>query len=947
MNVQSIPAWYSFTDALAQSLLHGPSEDLSQTLILLPNRRACRALKEALTKYNPNHAMILPRMMPFADLDPEDAVLSPQWVSGDVLPPISVSSRQGILMQLIIKYGQAIGESGYGQASHAVQLASELARLIDQIHWEGLPFTDLANIVPEDYAQHWQITIDFLKIITDYWPAIMQAREVSDPAAWRRDLILGYADKWRMEPPAYPVIAAGSTGSIPCTAELMKVVASLPQGRVILPGLDHIMPDDEWQQLEITHPQYGMGNLLKIIGMARGQVAVLETDSTKGSKARFEVLSRAMQPSVGGSWLTSHETASAAGKDFRLLECTTSSQEAGIIGLIMRQALEQPEQTVALVTPDRQLAARVHRELERWDLKADDTAGCGLRDAPEANFMLLLAESLLEPDNILSLLNVLHHPLVACGERADQILEFDRTDCRQYRTVGDMCTHSDDFNSFYQPLAHAMAAFKTLTQQPLSSLKDLIAAHFEAAQYLAGDRLWACENSKALADFWSNINQAAEDFPDISAKDYPSLLQQMMSSVTVREPYGYHPRLFILGPLEARTIKTDVMILGGLNEGTWPSLTEADPWLNRPMRADYGLPLPERRIGLSAHDFAQAFCAKTVICTRSLRVNGAPTVASRWLLRLETVLRASGIQLNKSPEPWASWYMQLDQPNQIKPHRRPAPRPPLAARPRQLSVTQIETWMRDPYALYARQILKLRELDPLEKPITVAEKGTLIHNILDTFVTSKAQDLPSLLALGQEIFASYGEQPEVINFWWPRFERIAAWFIDNEEARKADLHASHTEISGKLTIATTAGPFSITAKADRLDVRHDGSVDVIDYKTGGVPSWQNVEQGLAPQLTLEAAILNAGGFKDIGARPVNSVQYWRLQGSNPAGEIRAMDLRDNKLQTEAIAGLKQLVESYGHEHVPYLAQPRPKHALRYNPYAHLTRTQEWIREDEL
>jgi ATP-dependent helicase/nuclease subunit B len=608
MNVQTIPAWYSFSDELAKSLLAG-DEDLGDTLILLPNRRACRVLRESLVRFNTCEAMILPRMMPFADLDPEDAVISPEWINGDVLPPISTSSRLGILMQLIIKYGQAIGESGYGQASHAVQLAGELARLIDQIHWEGLSFDSLAQLVPEDYARHWQITLDFLKIITDHWPAIMAARGVSDPAAWRRDLILGYAHKWQLNPPAHPVIAAGSTGSIPCTAELMKVVAGLPKGRVILPGLDQMMPEDEWDQLEITHPQYGMAKLLKFFEVAREAVSVIGADTVTPpcAPARFEILSRAMQPSIGGCWTVDAAMAQTACEDFRMMECSGSTQEAGVIALMMREALEQPEQTVALVTPDRGLAARVHRELERWDLKADDTAGSCLGEIPAATFMLLLAESLLDPESIVSLLKVLHHPLV---DQKDFVQSLDKNECRQHRKVSDISQQSETFRDFYEPYAEAALAFMDLADQPLVTLKDLIAAHFEAAEFLVGEALWSGEFGQAFADFWSNLNQAAEDFPEISASDYPALIGLMMSSVTVREPYGYHQRLFVLGPLEARTLKTDFMILGGLNEGAWPSLTESDPWLNRPMRSEYGLPLPERRIGLSAHDFAQAFCAK-------------------------------------------------------------------------------------------------------------------------------------------------------------------------------------------------------------------------------------------------------------------------------------------------------------------------------------------------
>ncbi|MBP6985956.1 MAG: PD-(D/E)XK nuclease family protein [Alphaproteobacteria bacterium] len=940
MHVKTIPAWASFSDVLAQWLLEAPG-DLSSSLILLPNRRACRVLREALIFHAEGRPMLLPRMMPFADLDPEDAILSPQWIGGDVMPPISSTSRQGILMQMIIKYGQAIGESGYGQAGHAYQLAGELSRLLDQIHWEGLHFDDLQGLVPEDYAKHWQITLDFLKIITEHWPQILLEKGLSDPAAWRRDLILGYAEKWRHSPPVYPVIAAGSTGSIPCTATLMKVVADLPQGLVVLPGLDCQMPDEEWDQLEITHPQYGMAQLLSSFGLDRKNVDRLGSHKNDPGEARFKVLSRAMQPSVGGKWQIDPDVAHQACRDFHVIECANSHQEAGIIALMMRQVLEESHQTVALVTPDRGLVARVHRELERWNLKADDTAGSSLSEIPIATFMLLLAESLLDRESILSFLKVMHHPLL-CDK--DFVRELDREECRLYRTISSMVKGSERFSAFYQQVAQASDDFIQLTRLSTVALQDLMAAHIKvAAFFLSEEGLVSGSYAQAFVDFWQNLMESASSYPYICARDYPALLRQMMSSVTVREPYGYHPRLFILGPLEARTVKTDVMILSGLNEGAWPALMESDPWLNRPMRSSYGLPLPERRIGLSAHDFAQAFCAKKVMCTRALRVNGVPTVASRWLMRLETVLRASGVPLIKTAEPWLTWYQGLDKPERMQRTGRPAPCPPLSARPTQLSVTQVETWMRDPYVLYARQILKLRELGELEYPMRVADKGTLIHGILENYIQGEARDVKVLLAIGRQAFDAYGDQPEIVNFWWPRFERIAEWFVTHETTRSSEILKSYTEISGRYVFPTSIGSFTLTAKADRIDVRRDGSVDVIDYKTGGVPTKQEIEQGLSPQLTLEASILSAGGFKEVGERAVHSAQYWQLRGSHPAGETRVMDLLENSLQKEAMAGLKSLVEVYANPDVPYLAQPRPKHALKYNPYAHLTRSQEWSR----
>lgn len=953
MRITTIPPWYSFTDALAQSLLRNNNpQELADTIILLPNRRACRALREALSRHNQAEAMILPRMMPFADLDEEDIYLSPRWQGISLLPPISTPERHGILMQLILKYGQVTGEKGYGQAFHATQLANELAKLIDQVHWEGLPFEDLHYLVPEDYAQHWQITLDFLKIITDHWPTILKDRGVSDPAAWRRDLILGYAEKWENDSPSHPVIAAGSTGSIPCTARLIQVVHQLPQGKVILPGLDRYISEDAWQQLEITHPQYGLAKLLETLGVQRDEVTVeLDEEAIdSASQARAQILSCAMQPAINNNWSMSSSLAEEALVDLSVVDCRNLTEEAGIIALMLREAIEQVGQTAALVTPDRSLVQRVRAELQRWELNPDDSAGDRLIETPEGSFLLLLAAALVESNSIISLLNLLHHPCTNIGypkQELQILIELlDKTHCRSHRTVSEVIKHAKDeklLKDLLEIYLQAIQPFQELCQKNVVPIADLMTAHMQAALALGGSLLWQSETGCQVLEFWKRLQGAQRDYPEIAIRDYPAFLQQLMQPESIRQPFGYHPRLFILGPLEARSFKADVMILGGLNEGSWPPLTEADPWLNRPMRADYGLPLPERRIGLSAHDFAQAFCAKRVICTRSLRVNGSPTIPSRWLLRLETVLQASGQVLNKSPQPWLSWYQHLDKPEKIQAFPRPAPCPPVYARPKKLSVTQIETWMRDPYALYARQVLKLLPLSELEMPLTVAEKGTIIHQILEAFVISGEKDLSYLLEQAHQIFKAYEEQPEVMNFWSPRFERIAAWFIETEAIRSQDIVQSFAEKTGSLTIETDAGPFILTAKADRLDLFQDGHVEIIDYKTGVLPTRQEVEQGFSPQLTLESAMVRAGAFVELGSRSVRAAHYWRLRGGEPAGEIYTYPMVAD-LGERALAGLKTLVETYADASVSYLAQPRAKFALRYNAYAHLTRPQEWMKE---
>src|SRR6185437_9596132 len=460
------------------------------------------------------------------------------------------------------------------------------------------------------------------------------------------------------------------------------------------------------------------------------------------------------------------------------------------------------------------------------------------------------------------------------------------------RALGDLISRLE---AALGPLIASLGARET-------SLADVVAAHIAAAEQLAGsdaesvaDRLLAEIAGETASQFVAELNAAASDYPAIPGGDYAALFESLIAGTVVRPRFGRHPRLAIWGLLEARLQRADVMILGGLNEGVWPPQTESDAFLSRPMRQAFGLPSPEERIGIAAHDFAQALGAPVVWLTRAARVEGTPTVPSRWLLRLDTVLRASTLEreLNAAHEP-LSWQRLLDTPaaSEWKRAAPPKPRPPVGDRPRKLPVTQIERLIRDPYSVYARQILDLRPLKPIEEPPDAAARGSFIHEALDRFLREHRGALPAnaerrLIAIGEELFAAWSDRPELRAFWWPRFLRIARWFVAHDGARRFGLASIASEISGEYSFAAPGGAFTLTAKADRIDRRHDGALAIVDYKTGGVPRAAEWDLGYAPQLPLEAAMAEAGAFRDI-AGTVAELEFWRLTGGDPPGEVKPL-----------------------------------------------------------
>lgn len=1015
-NVFTIPSGIPFVDALAGGLLAQAGGDplaLSRMTVLLPNRRACRALQEAFLRLGVTNggAILLPRLQPIGEVDEEDlAVLGASADALDIPPAISALRRQMLLARLVQKASLAlpqqaanlstIGEMRFDQA---LRLAAELARLIDQVETERLDFARIADLVPADFAAHWQITVRFLDILREAWPEILKGEGCIDPATRRNLLIERQCALWRDRPPQDPVIAAGSTGSIPASADLIALVARLPQGAVVLPGLDRHADAAAWTAIaeDPAHPQFGLAQLLRRLEVAPDDVRDWPIEIGPGKipeaspETRRRIVAHALLPADETKrWPQlakgiDRETAELAWRGVRRIDCHTEQEEAGIIALLLRHAAERvPGFRAALVTTDRGLARRVAAEMGRWQIAIDDSAGQPLNLTAPGAFLVLIAEAAAADWAPGPLLALLKHPMAAGGRLPAQfraaVRSLERLALRGLRpapgiagiakAVAEAARHRKDDPEFRKEVDATLTFVAHLQflvtdcehwRRP-KSLSDRLNIHLHLAEKLAAtdaqkgaEVLWRNEAGEALAEFANGLLQAGIDMPATDAAGYAALIAELMATTAVRPRYGLHPRLFVWGPLEARLQQADFVVLGGLNEGTWPAETAIDPWLNRPMRRDFGLPAPERKIGLSAHDFQQAMGSAEVVMTRAFRVGGAPTVPSRWLLRLDAFLQCLGFTYEiENAGVLRGWQRRLDRRDPVLAVTRPSPKPGAQYRPRSLSVTQIETWMRDPYAIYARAILKLNALDPLDQDPGAADLGSYIHAALDKFMRAYPKALPPdaldrLLQIGQGIFSTELDRPAVWAFWWPRFERIAAWFVDQERERRALLDASYTECKGELPIDGFTPPFKLTGKADRIDRMAGGGLTIIDYKTGGVPASADIALGFAPQLPLEAAMARHGGFGDALKDRIAGLEYWQLTGKDPAGEMKPIKEAGSKaiadptqLAEDAYRGLRRLLQVYSRDDATYPAEPQPVFAPGYSDYRHLARIGEWSsRED--
>lgn len=976
----TIPPGAAFADSLARGILDRAGDDplaLARFQILLPTRRACRSLRDAFLKISGGKPLLLPRLHPIGDVDEEELSLLLSGMEDELsLPPALPALRRQFLLTRMI----AAKEQYSRGLEQDMMLASALGRLMDQVYTEDLDFADLPNIVGDDFADHWQISLRFLSILSETWPAILAEQGMMDEADRRNKLIKRLAQHWEDHPPAHPVIAAGSTGSIPSTLALLRAVSHMEQGCVVLPGLDQTMDDDSWRTLDDTHPQATLRNLLQEIGVDRKEVVLWPAIHENPQHKIAMLASEIMRPAeTAAAWQNLRQNPVVTADDLKIerYDCATPQEEALIIALALRQALEAPDNkasTAAVVTPDRKLARRVAMACRRWGIEIDDTAGTPLSQTPIGIYLRMGINTAIDGLRPVSLLSFAKHSFCQpdlCDDWRSKIRDLDRTLLRGLYTGKGLAayrgkakiraekgrpvpSHTDETLNF---IAQGFKPFTDLGPGP-HPIAQWCEAHLLCAEYFSRvNLLWAGPAGEKAALLLSDLQDqaAASGFPMVTMSQYAAIVEQLMDGVAVRPAYGLHPRLMILGQLEARLVQADLMILAGLNENTWPPDPGNDPWMSRPMRKRFGLPPLERGIGLAAHDFAQAFCAPRLILTRSVRVDGTPTVPARWLQRLDTVLKASQIdpallQMGKL----MSYARALNHTVEQRAFKRPEPRPPVSVRPRKLPVTQIERWMQDPYSIYARYILNLRKLDPLEQKLDAAARGTLLHAILDRFVTDHPDDIPKhasarFLAITQDELAKIEPDPAMLSLWNPRFVKIGDWLISHETMWRTIYKPAAREVEGQYCLNVGGQEFVMTARADRIDLSRDGTAAaIIDYKSGGQYSGTRMQNGLLPQLPLEALILEAGGFASIKSVAVANLSYWILRGSKEGGEVKSLE-DPHKLSIaidNARAGLEALIEKFDDETTPYYSLPRPQNAPLYNDYEHLARVKEWTALDE-
>ncbi|MEO5578513.1 MAG: double-strand break repair protein AddB [Sphingomicrobium sp.] len=955
--VFTIPAHRSFADSLAAGLIKQHGRDpmaLAGGRILLPNNRAVRSLTEAFVRAS-GSGLVLPRLIAIGDPELDDRIggaLDPAGADNIVPRAIDPLARQLALAGIVRRGGEG--------AAEAMRLAADLARTLDALTIEGVSASKLAEAAAEapELAGHWQVSLDRLQAIIHAWPLELERRGVIDLTDRRSHLLHAAAERWSATPPPGFTIAAGITTAAPAVAALLRSIARMADGAVVLPALAmaEVINDEEWDALgpdddgrgEESHPQYHLRLLLDRIGVARGEVAVWRGGGRAASPAvRGRAVANAMTAADFSDKWSRLPPRERRLSGIRAAELADSASEAMAIAIALRQSVETEGQTAALVTPDRMLAARVSALLGRWGIEADVCAGRPLSQTPAGTLLLAIATAAAEGMAPVAMLALVKHPLVGGdgGERQDwlaaaRLLDRGLRGPRPPAELAGLDAHFEgkDADTAWATVRPRLEAVDAMTA-PLS-LSAFAVALRHAAFALAGDRAWSGADGRIAAQLVTEL-EAAPDAATfmLDEAEWVPLLRDLLDARPVRPPYGGHPRLFIWGLLEARLQHADLMILGGLNEGVWPSLPAPDPWLAPKIRAVLGLPGLDFRVGLSAHDFASALGAPRVLITRARRDSKSPTVASRLWLRLMAM--TGGLARDLTLERFVA---AIDDPGKTQPVGRPAPSPPAAERPRKISVTQVDRMKADPFAFYASAMLGLNRLDPVDADHSAAWKGSAVHEVLEHWLRDSDCDPDELVERARALVAGDAIHPMLRALWQPRLIEAINWIADQERANRAEGRAPiAAEAKGEMML----GGVTLHGRADRIDRLADGRLAIIDYKTGQPPQAKAVEAGFALQLGLLGLIARSGGFGDAKGEP-GAHEYWSL-ARDSKGRFGKKFAPDAKIGAEAfletsLAHFLTAAAEYLTGDKPFTAKLHPSYAP-YGDYDQLMRLEEWYGRD--
>lgn len=946
-NIFNIKSNYNFLPSLVSWVLENYPDPLLLTnvTILLPSQRLVREIKKVFLEQSHNSAIILPKIMALEDVDGD--------VSYNNLLSVNNTQKhdpihyQLLLIEEIKKWQQKTHFFGkHLGSSTLIEIAYNLQTFLDEIDKEQLDLDNLIDLEEYELADHKQKILEFLRHFGSNWRNILIKNNLYSQASYRNYMLDSYAN--HIKTTNHPIIAAGSTGSIKATANLLKTISELENGKIILFGLDQNLSEEIWQKIDEKHGQFMLKKLLTKINISRNNIKEIAYQNFQQSDNSINQLNSLINLPAEYSHYWSQTAVSEQFANLQAITVKNNSDQAKIIAIILRKALEEPHKKAALISNDRNLIAQVKTNLDRWDINIDDSGINNLSESNLANYLFLISEFLSNDFSVINLLAILKHPFIKVGDKKYlTIFELeilrDVVSFESFKDLSNFIAERNQIELFHwlQEIIKIFQVAQKEFNKKNNDFKILLTTHIECASKLMASNIATHEE---FAEFYSDATNEMINF-DIEPKSYNHLLNNLLKNYQfgslLANGKKFHPRLQILSTIEARLLNHDLTIISDLCEGDFPSKT-TDDWLGNKIRTDFGLPSLNKNIGVAAYDFSNYLGGKEVILTYPQSKNNSPTLKSRFLLKLETILKINYHQIADG-----KYYQQLLKLSTQGQSKQSINRPSPVVKKTidRLSTTDVSKFLRDPYYLYAKRILRLKPLKSIEQEPSFAEFGNFVHRVLENFIKdyqkiAPEQRLEKLVNdYGKNIFDDYFPSPHSRLLWWPKFENIAKWFIKKEVELRVNLAQILVEVEAEIIINNII----LTTKIDRVNFYKDGRVTIIDYKSGILPRDMDVTSGLEPQLAVEAIIITQGNIKNYPElnnqiKVVNNLEYWNLKGRDQ-NEIKERQ-DSEELIAAADSGVKELMNILSENNFSYICCPNFE-IYQKNDYYHLARIEEW------
>lgn len=919
-----------FLGSIADYLLSRTSDfALSEWTVYLPTRRSCMVLEETLFQKNPQTSFILPRIVALGETTPEELILMSSELVEELslLPAVIRPSRRRLLLATLIEKFR-YSERGMG-ADLALKWADKLTAILDEMRTHDVNLKTLKEIGPvSGHAEHWEKIHTFLSLVSNHWDSILEEEQAVESITWQKRILDAYAHFLKTQGTRKPIMIAGSLGTIPSTANLIQAISKLPNGVVVLPGLEKIK---QKEPVSPRHPQFFLFALLEKLDINPCHVEYLtdtqhfDTDTSCHKKSEFQGIEIQCE-------------------NLSYMEASDQAEEARLVAISIRKALEEGKKKIVCVATDQALLKRINTELEVWDIVPLSPQSRSLIDTNLGSFLHLVTLGLSNPFPVVALASLCKHALSKktedwnlferyilrkwTGSYSLQALDYAVQRAENQMDLDTWNQVADFYNQLKKLLmdrdgTHSLKYYL----KKIDTFLRWLAEHDEPAESLF---LILCpEEAESFQTLWEDLHKSGDleiVHPQNLSDVFFTLLQQPYQALVG----GHTQEVLLLPPADARFIDADLKILAGLNEGVWPLEPPKDPFFTYNMRQSLKLPPLESKIGQSAHDFLSCLCGPgDKLITRSLRIGGVPSIPSRFLSYLHLGLKRKGLKLHSSNE-LKQWSRDLYLPPQKITLGIPAPCPPANLRPNRLSVTEIGLLLKDPYSIYAKHILKLTELNFFSNQHQYRSFGIFVHECLHEWNRDfNKTEAPSFLNRAKFLFGLHFGSWEENRFWWEKFLNLLKWV-----SLQSPWSNTVTEIRGEIVLPIGDHLFTLFGKADRIDW-NEQSLRIIDYKTGGVPSGSSVKSGESPQLLLEALIFYKNGFSGLPIAPLTSLEYWGVLTEEKV--ILKDDL--NLFISNIEQRLQKLMTSFLNDSTPYLSYPKGK--LSDYSYDHLSRFQEW------